>query len=135
MATTTNDEREDSIRHVLARVNEDLRQHVPADVQYGTPPDFRHPPAAATNTELVGAGDGAAETIMRGVEEAEKKAAHLRHSAEHFIKQLRAWSDEFALQQAQLVNYCDSLEAVASEHVERITQIGTKPAGGNGRHE
>jgi len=134
MATTTNDEREDSIRHVLARVNEDLRHYAPPDARYA-PPGVQHHPAAAINTELVGAGDGAAETIMRGVEEAEKKAAHLRHSAEHFIKQLRAWSDEFALQQAQLVNYCDSLEAVASEHVERITQIGTKPAGGNGRHE
>jgi len=69
------------------------------------------------------------------VEEVEKKAAALRENAERGMKGLKDWTNEFAQQHAQLLQEMNELSGRINESVERITQIGTKPPGGNGRHE
>jgi phosphoenolpyruvate carboxylase len=117
---------ERDLRDVMAKVDEDLRQYVP-------PKRLPDLPEVEPAAELVAAADGTAETIMRAVEEVEKKAAHLREMAEHAMASLKEWTDEFARQHAQVINQCETLKRLNEESVERITQIGTKPSGPNGQ--
>ena len=83
--------------------------------------------AVMTGVGLLQVADSAMSTVMEAVEEAEARVKRLRDQAEHCIKHLRAWSNEFASQHMQLLEQCTTLELTINEAVNAIKTIGTKP--------
>jgi ABC-type transporter Mla subunit MlaD len=112
---------DDKITDVLKRLDDDLKH---------TPPYVREKPLVQFATETFTVVDSTAQTIMTAVEEVEKKAADLRRNAEHVIKNLKAWANEFEAQRAQLLEQCNKMTTATNESVECVMEIGKKPIDG-----
>jgi hypothetical protein len=110
---------DESISEILKRIDK--------DVSTPAPPRVREEKSFALDTGLLDASETSAKTIMSAIDEVEKKVAALRQNAEHGIKSMQSWTNEFASQLAEIHEHCNTLTTTVNASVERIIQIGKKP--------
>lgn len=114
---------DESISEILKRIDKDVS--LPAGAF--DPPRVREEKSFALDTGLLDASETSAKTIMSAIDEVEKKVAALRQNAEHGIKSMQSWTNEFASQLAEIHEHCNTLTTTVNASVERIIQIGKKP--------
>lgn len=121
---------DEKITDVLKRLDDDVSKYAPPRIREAIVPTVQHLDAG-----LLDASDASAKTIMNAIDEVEKKVAALRQNAEHGIKSMKSWTNEFASQLAEIHAHCNTLTTTVNASVERIVQIGKKPIDSNGKDE
>jgi hypothetical protein len=120
--------RDEKITEVLKRLDNDFNKE---GVDRYAPPHVRE--TYKLDVGLLDASEASAKTIMNAIEEVEKKVDALRKNAEHGIKSMKSWTNEFASQLAEIHAHCNTLTSTVNDSVERIMQIGKKPNDSNGK--
>ena len=124
------------MREMLASIDRDMAA-MPLPVRKEErSPDEQQRIADLTGDVLRKAVEDAIAAIMGSLEKAEDKLAAQRKQAEKEVADLRAWVDNFARQNTELVERCIAIEQSVTDTVRHIIQIGQKPLNdGNSRGE